>query len=585
MKLVHNLKIRLKLIIVVLPLAFSLVASLICTYTTVNKVESQLTLVYHDALYEINNYLLSADRDFYQSMLGATSYYDVMKGFTGLPEDIVQQIVPGYYDDYSSNMQQVIDKSAAALAIVQHIDALYTGTVVNDKNFKQSFEQFNADFATWQASYDVKNLSGDWSAFNTTFTTARDDLDAMQEITDAWAVSEIASTKAQVRGIITTLIIIFLFIIVGLTALTILMVESIVRPLKRVSGQLGEIADGNLLVELPDDNDIGKDELGDMQRSTKNLAEKLNAIIGKTKRAAAEVDDQSKDLAENASQCNTTCGQVTEAVGEISKGAMSQAESIEKAAQDTSNIGESISDITGSVADMDRCAADMKASCDKAMNALNTLIRQSESVTASVKEIGDSITSTNNSSKEISQFTDAITDIASQTNLLSLNASIEAARAGEAGRGFAVVADEIRQLADQSADSAEKIKGVVERLLSDSQSSLNVLDKLNTSFSEQATQLDVTRSDMESMSLSVDSVKSTSDDINSRIKALDAAKNGLTEIIADLSAISEENAASTEETNASMEELNATFTIISDSAEKLQGLSDDLSKTISYFKN
>ncbi|MBR5896152.1 MAG: hypothetical protein IKZ39_00870, partial [Lachnospiraceae bacterium] len=235
MKLVHNLKIRLKLIIVVLPLAFSLVASLICTYTTVNKVESQLTLVYHDALYEINNYLLSADRDFYQSMLGATSYYDVMKGFTGLPEDIVQQIVPGYYDDYSSNMQQVIDKSAAALAIVQHIDALYTGTVVNDKNFKQSFEQFNADFATWQASYDVKNLSGDWSAFNTTFTTARDDLDAMQEITDAWAVSEIASTKAQVRGIITTLIIIFLFIIVGLTALTILMVESIVRPLKRVS--------------------------------------------------------------------------------------------------------------------------------------------------------------------------------------------------------------------------------------------------------------------------------------------------------------------------------------------------------------
>ena len=74
-----------------------------------------------------------------------------------------------------------------------------------------------------------------------------------------------------------------------------------------------------------------------------------------------------------------------------------------------------------------------------------------------------------------------------------------------------------------------------------------------------------------------------SDEIYKRVKALGEAKNELTEVIQDLSAISEENAASTQETNASMEELNATFTIISDSAEKLQGLSMDLAETISYF--
>ena len=585
MKLIHNLKIRAKLLLIILPLAFSLVASLICTYNTVNKVEDQLTMVYKDSLYQINNYLLAADRDYYQSLVGATGYYDVMMGFAGLPADIVAQISPGYYDDYSTNKDQVYDKSQKAMEIVQHIDALYTGTVVDGKTFKDCFEQLQTDLAAWEATFDVKNLSGSWSDFNTTFTTARNNLDFMQEITDEWAAKETASVQAQVKATLTTLIIIFLFIIVVLFVLTVVVVESIIRPIKKVSGQLGEIADGNLLVELPADEDIGKDELGDMQRSTKNLADKLGDIIGKSKRAAQEVDNQSRELADSAVQATTTSGQVTEAVSEVSKGAVSQAESIEKAAMDTSDIGENISDITNSVTEMDRCAADMKTSCDKAMSALNTLIRQSESVTDSVKEIGDSITSTNNSSKEISQFTEAITDIASQTNLLSLNASIEAARAGEAGRGFAVVADEIRQRADQSADSAEKIKAVVERLLSDSQSSLSVLDKLNTSFSEQATQLDITRSDMESMSQSVESVKSTSDDINNRIKALDQAKNGLTEIIADLSAISEENAASTEETNASMQELNATFTIISDSAEKLQGLSDDLAKTISYFKN
>lgn len=584
MKFVRNLKIRAKLLLVVIPLALSLVAALIFGYVSVNKVQSELTMVYRDSLYEVNNYLLSADRDYYQSLTGAVGYFDINMNPILSPETLAK-LNESYYGDYTKNRQQVYDNVESAVAIAKNIPTLYTGTQVDGKTFKGMYEQLLSDLAAWDASYDVKNLTGDWSAFNQLFGVARENIDSMQEITAAWSITEQAKVRSTVNGILNSLVVLFGIIIVALAILTVVVVESIIRPIKKVSGQLGEIADGNLLVELPADEDIGRDELGDMQRSTKNLAKKLAAIIGKSKRAAKEVDDQSRELADSAVQANNTSGQVTEAVSEVSKGAVSQAESIEKAAMDTSDIGDNISDITNSVEEMDRCAADMKTSCDKAMSALNTLIRQSESVTASVKEIGDSITSTNNSSKEISQFTDAITDIASQTNLLSLNASIEAARAGEAGRGFAVVADEIRQLADQSADSADKIKAVVERLLSDSQSSLNVLDKLNTSFSEQVTQLDITRSDMESMSESVDNVKATSDDINNRIKALDKAKNGLTEIIADLSAISEENAASTQETNASMEELNATFTIISDSAEKLQELSDDLAETISYFKN
>ncbi len=584
MKLIRNLKIRAKLLLVVLPLALSLVAALVFGYVSVNKVEGELTKVYRDSLYEVNNYLLSADRDYYQSLTGAVGYFDINMNPILSPETLAK-LNESYYGDYTKNRQQVYDNVESAVAIAKNIPTLYTGTQVDGKTFKGMYEQLLSDLAAWDASYDVKNLTGDWSAFNQLFGVARENIDSMQEITAAWSVTEQSKVRSTVNGILNSLVVLFGIIIIVLFVLTVIVVESIIRPIKKVSGQLGEIADGNLLVELPADEDIGRDELGDMQRSTKNLAEKLADIIGKSKRAAKEVDDQSRELADSAVQANNTSGQVTEAVSEVSKGAVSQAESIEKAAMDTSDIGDNITDITNSVEEMDRCAADMKTSCDKAMSALNTLIRQSESVTASVKEIGDSITSTNNSSKEISQFTDAITDIASQTNLLSLNASIEAARAGEAGRGFAVVADEIRQLADQSADSADKIKAVVERLLSDSQSSLNVLDKLNTSFSEQVTQLDVTRSDMESMSESVENVKATSDDINNRIKALDKAKNGLTEIIADLSAISEENAASTQETNASMEELNATFTIISDSAEKLQELSDDLAETISYFKN
>ena len=88
---------------------------------------------------------------------------------------------------------------------------------------------------------------------------------------------------------------------------------------------------------------------------------------------------------------------------------------------------------------------------------------------------------------------------------------------------------------------------------------------------------------MEDMFVNAESVKTSSDDISGRVQSLESSKNGLTEIISDLSAISEENAASTEETNASMEELNATFSLIAKAAEGLQTLAKDLADTINYF--
>ena len=233
---------------------------------------------------------------------------------------------------------------------------------------------------------------------------------------------------------------------------------------------------------------------------------------------------------------------------------------------------------------MDEFAGDMQKSCNKAMDALELLITQSHEVTESVKEIGDTINSTNESANSISSFTKAITDIASQTNLLSLNASIEAARAGEAGKGFAVVAQEISNLAEQSRVSAEEIKSIVQTLLEESASSVAVLEKLNESFGHQSVQLDSTKADMEIMSENVEKVKLRSDNISERVNALAEAKNQLVGIITDLSAISEENAASTEETNASMQELNTTFTVISDSAAKLQIIAEDLTETMAYFK-
>ncbi|MCR5251361.1 MAG: methyl-accepting chemotaxis protein [Lachnospiraceae bacterium] len=585
MKLLNNVSVRAKLLLMTIPLAVALAVSVIIMSLEIRNTEEQMTSIYYDILYTANSALINADRDFYQSMEAAMEYYDYANGYTGAPPEFAQAMMPDALDSYKSNKQQVYDNVAKAVSTAKLNDVLYNKTTgAAGITFATAGSDFEKQMKDWEASFDIAGNTGDWEAFHNSFNITRESLDEMQEITEAWAKTEHDKLLSQIQAKVLTVIIIFVVLLATLAVFAVFVIRSLRLGIDRVTRDLNELAEGNLTIQLPEESELGRDDIGKITRSAITLTEKLREVMSKSNRMASELTDAGTDLAESADQASKASEQVTDAVTEISKGAVAQAESVENAVGNTDDIGKNIEEITGNVKEMDSVAGEMKSACDKAMDALERLIRQSEEVTASVKEIGDTINSTNESAKTISEFTQAITDIATQTNLLSLNASIEAARAGDAGRGFAVVADEIRQLADQSSESADKIKSIVERLLADSASSVSVLEKLNESFEVQASQLDSTRNNMVSMSGNVDSVKDTSDHISNRIEKLNEAKSGLMEIISDLSAISEENAASTEETNASMEELNATFTMISESAGKLQGLAEDLTATIRYFK-
>ena len=258
---------------------------------------------------------------------------------------------------------------------------------------------------------------------------------------------------------------------------------------------------------------------------------------------------------------------------EVSKGAVSQAESVEGAAMDTNDIGEAIESINVKTREMSEYASAMRTSCDNAMTALQSLLSQNTEVVESMKIIENQINSTNEAVKNISTASNLISSISSQTNLLALNASIEAARAGEAGRGFAVVATEIGSLAEQSREATVEITNTVTELIEQS----------SKSFEQQSTQIDATVADMHEMESGVVNVSSSAEDIAASSHSLNEAKNNLVSIISDLSAISEENAASTQETNASMEELNATFEFISNEAADLQKLAKELHKEMSFF--
>ena len=397
------------------------------------------------------------------------------------------------------------------------------------------------------------------------------------------AFRKTADVNAAINRIIVTMIVLAAVCVAVVICIGVFLYRSSAAAMKNIVENITQMAAGDLKVKFSEAALNRTDELGTIAESSQILTDELTKVISSAKGLSGNVTEAGDNLSDSASQASQASGQVTEAVDDISKGAVSQAESIQVSANNTNDIGSDIEGITANIDELTEYANRMKEACDSAMTALNRLLKQNESVVQSMDVIDRQIRATNDAVKDISQASEIITDISSQTNLLSLNASIEAARAGEAGKGFAVVATEIGSLATQSGEAAVKINDVVKNLVAESEKSVKTIEELNQEFAAQSQQLDQTRSDMTSMADGVQNVTDSSVMIADKVQNLGRAKNNLMEIIEDLSAISEENAASTEETNASMEELNATFEMINTSARDLKELAVKLNDEMSFF--
>lgn len=328
---------------------------------------------------------------------------------------------------------------------------------------------------------------------------------------------------------------------------------------------------------------IPKDEIGSIIESVHKTKKSLKnmVIILQTK---IEVLNEAVEAIESGStHTSELIEQVDRAVNDIAKGATNQAEETSDATENVIAIGDMIASVSDKVSELGKTSEEMVKSENTAKDTLDALFQVNAQTKKAISKIYAQIQNTNVSAEQIKSAAGVITDIASETNLLALNASIEAARAGDAGKGFSVVAEQIKILSEQSNTAAQQIAKIISDLLENSGTSVKVMEEVNEIIIEQNKEIEATQKDFKNVGngiyKSIEDLKS----IMSDVEHMNESKDHIVDSVQSLTAIAEENAAGAQETSASTTEVTTVMEEIRKKTENLYSLSEEIMDEIEKF--
>ena len=379
-----------------------------------------------------------------------------------------------------------------------------------------------------------------------------------------------------------TLSVFYILVIVIASIGVFVMARSIATGIRTTKNRMDVIATNDLSEEIPENK--AKDEIGQMTRSFKTMQENLRDIISVLNKESDELGSSCEVMGTSTREAVGSMDSINNAAGELAITATQTATDIENIANHMTTLDDVMNTSVLSTTALANASDEISKVTKTGMSIVEHLTEVNNQCVSAFDTIFEGIESIEGSSSKISDASALISSIASQTNLLSLNASIEAARAGEAGKGFAVVAEEIRTLSDQSAESVNTINTLLEELQKNTREAMEQSDRVKEFVEKQNSSVSDTRGSFEDIITTVEEVNTAVKGIKTVNEEMAKGFKEISSLIAGLSAASEENAATAEELSATSEMVTKNVNALSDIQDKMDAAANKLTDIVKRFK-
>lgn len=383
--------------------------------------------------------------------------------------------------------------------------------------------------------------------------------------------------------------IIIFAILIATGIIIILAILKIVRPLQSANGQLSKIisdidsSKGDLTSRI---NINSHDEVGELVDGINLFIEKLQEIMKSIRSHSENILVSSKEIADKINESGNNTNEVSATMDEIAAAMQEISATVEELSSGSENIFESIVHLTDKINDGNVLTKDIQS---RSLNYKTEIENEKTNAVAIINEIKNTLEQSIENSKEAAQIqslTENILQIASQTNLLSLNASIEAARAGEAGKGFSVVAAQISELAESSRTIAKNIQEistlVTESVTGLSSDSKKLLEFVNN---DVLTDYDKFVAISDNYYNDAVNVNNILEEFTNGTSALKTTMSEMNLGINDISTTIEESANGTNDISSRIRNIASSVEAIKSQTAENQSIGNELKKNVEIFKN